>query len=598
MNPGGTTSVSVSTTLLSPIDSSNGRIDSIRFTSFPTNVTTITINGTSYTSGTFPVGGVKVVANSSGQPNVPISIDPVNGAVTAVISYKPIDNAGFESSTTWTVDLPFYLLSLSGNVYNDSNGLVDNTVNGPGISTPSSIQLHANLLDGSNNVVATTAVGVSGTYSFSGLYPASYNVQVSTTQGTVGNAAPATVLPTNWINTGENLGTSAGNDGSVNGKLPVTLVSSNVSNANLGIEKISNADTKSYSGLNPNDFNIASGNSNYPYKMSLANASGTSNGNVNGLSSAVLPGRVSGTDLEDGNYGGSTGSTGQRKFVLTTLPDSANDVMVYYNGTNYIALKPGPAGSDSSFTYWNSAQSRYEIPSFNPANLFVFMRKNGHTNFSFNYAWKDAANVLGNPASYSVSAYGALPVTWLSFKTSWNGNNAKLQWATTMEINNDHFEIERSFDNKLFEYIGQKKSSTNGNTNYYTFEDMGAKQAGQEVLYYRIKQIDNDGQYTYSTVQMLNTQNTDKNAEVNITVYPNPIVESTSMQISGINNGLVSYTISDIEGKIIRTDIISTATGPETIKVIDMAGFAKGIYLLNIQGNNINQTIRLVKIDK
>ena len=475
--------------------------------------------------------------------------------------------------------------------------MVNNIVNGSSITTPSSIQLHVNLLDGSNNVVATTAIS-SGAYIFSGLYSASYTVQVSTLQGTVSSAAPATSLPANWVNTGEHIGSGAGNDGNVNGKLPLTLVSSNVSNANLGIEKISSADTKNYSGLNPNDFNIASGNSNYPYKMSLANASGTTNGNVNGLSSAVLPGRVSGTDLEDGNYGGATGSIGQRKFVLTTLPDSANDVVIYYNGTNYIVLKPGPVVTDSSFTYWNSTQSRYEIPSFNPANLYVFMRKNGHTNFSFNYAWKDAANELGNPANYSVSAYGALPVTWLSFKTSWNGNNAKLQWSTSMEINNDYFEIERSFDNKSFEYMGQKKSSNNGNTSYYTFEDIGAKQAGQEVLYYRIKQIDKDGQYTYSIVQILNTQNTDKNAEVNITVYPNPIVESANIKISGINSGQVSYTISDIGGKIIRTDIIATATGPETIKVIDMAGFAKGIYLLNIKGNNINQTIRLVKIDK
>jgi len=60
-NPGGTTSATVSATLFSGTDP-DGTVTSLRITSFPPNATSITINGTTYTGGTFPSGGVTVPA--------------------------------------------------------------------------------------------------------------------------------------------------------------------------------------------------------------------------------------------------------------------------------------------------------------------------------------------------------------------------------------------------------------------------------------------------------------------------------------------------------------------------------------------------------
>ncbi len=58
VNPGGTTNATVAATSFSGTDPSGGTITSLRITAFPSNATSITINGTTYTSGTFPVGGV------------------------------------------------------------------------------------------------------------------------------------------------------------------------------------------------------------------------------------------------------------------------------------------------------------------------------------------------------------------------------------------------------------------------------------------------------------------------------------------------------------------------------------------------------------
>jgi hypothetical protein len=242
VNPGGTTNATVAATAFSGTDASGGIITSLRITAFPSNATTIIINGTSYTSATFPVGGVTVPTNASGQPTQTISVDPVDGNVTVSIPYRVTDNAGAESTTTGVVNLPFTTISLNGNVFNDVGGLVANAnVDGTGIGSPSGTQLYANLISG-GVVVGAVPVEANGTYSFPSVSPnTSYNIQLSTNQGTVGIAPPAIALPANWVNTGEDCCDNIGSDGTVNGAVTVTTGTSNVTNANFGIEQLPNS---------------------------------------------------------------------------------------------------------------------------------------------------------------------------------------------------------------------------------------------------------------------------------------------------------------------------------------------------------------------
>lgn len=300
INPGGTTSVAVPATAFSGTDPDSGTPTSIRITAFPTNATSITINGTTYTSGTFPVGGVTVPTNASGQPTQAISVDPVVGNVNVVIPYAAIDNAGKEDPTPGSVTLPFFTVNLSGNVFNDVGGLLaDGTVNGTGIGLPSGTQLYANLLDATGTtVIATVPVNNDGTYNFNGIAGnTNYVVQLSTNQGTVGNPAPATALPANWTNTGENLGAGAGNDGTVNGLLPVSVLAVDVANANFGIEQLP-----------------SSGTNTQPIQ---ANPPGTAN-------VTVPPTAFSATDPDAGTV---------TSIRITSFPTNATSITI--NGTNY-----------------------------------------------------------------------------------------------------------------------------------------------------------------------------------------------------------------------------------------------------------------------
>jgi len=101
--------------------------------------------------------------NTLGNPLVPITIDPIDGAVTPVITYVEIDNAGKASSSA-TVTLPLTDLAITGTVTDDNNGLTDNIVNGTVTNVSNS--LYVNLVNSSNKVVSSVAVASDGTYSF------------------------------------------------------------------------------------------------------------------------------------------------------------------------------------------------------------------------------------------------------------------------------------------------------------------------------------------------------------------------------------------------------------------------------------------------
>ena len=251
-NPGGTISIIVPGNAFAATDpSTGGSVASLRITGFPANATSLTVDTTTYypnqaaipatcptaTCAVFPAAGVPVTSNSAGNATQTIKVDPISGGVTVVIPYVAVDNAGLASTTPAKVNVPFAAFSISGNVLNDTNGLRDmpnGIVNGSGTNAGG---LFANLLDGNNRVVQTVAVPPSGVYSFAGVDQGTYTVQISINQGTVGSAAPATALPSGWINTGENIGTGAGSDGNANGLLSVTINTADVANANFGIEQ-------------------------------------------------------------------------------------------------------------------------------------------------------------------------------------------------------------------------------------------------------------------------------------------------------------------------------------------------------------------------
>jgi uncharacterized protein YbdZ (MbtH family) len=257
-------------------DYDGGTVNNIRITAFPTNANSITINGTVYTNGgtcppattctPWPGAGVTVPYTNGTGPSQAISVDPIEGNVDVIIPFVSVDNAGKEDATAGSVTIPFRTITLAGTVWNDTDGnlslngaetVINGTNAGGGILTGAT--LYANLVDPSGNVIATVPVATDGTYSFPNVPQSStgLTVQLSTNQGTVGLAKPATALPTGWGATGENKNGQAGTaDAIANSEIPVTTVTTNITLQNFGIQQLpESAFNLQAAGGNPGGFN-------------------------------------------------------------------------------------------------------------------------------------------------------------------------------------------------------------------------------------------------------------------------------------------------------------------------------------------------------
>jgi uncharacterized repeat protein (TIGR01451 family) len=126
---------------------------------------------------------------------------------------------------------------VSGNVFQDSNGLTDSTVNGTGTNAGSA-DLTAYLIDSTTGFIAKkTSVSGSGTYTFATVIVGTYTVVLANTSSlAIGAAAPTPSLPATWTSTGENIGAGAGSDGTPDGKsAPIVIAAADVANVNFAL---------------------------------------------------------------------------------------------------------------------------------------------------------------------------------------------------------------------------------------------------------------------------------------------------------------------------------------------------------------------------
>jgi len=256
VNPGSTTQVTVPastfTNSSASTDPSPGTVTAIVITALPTGATSIVINGTSYTSATFPAAGVTVPTDANGNPTQTITVDPSgNGVTTVTIPFKAEDDAGQLSSNTGSAVISFTNPSISGTVYNDANGLTDNTVNGTGTNAGSLNAVLVSSVLGTNTVIAVSPVSANGTYGFTGLFIGlPVFVEITTNSATIGAAPPAIALPSGWISTGEHVGSGTGSDGTPDGALALGIITLSLNNANLGIEQTPTAGSGSQNSTN------------------------------------------------------------------------------------------------------------------------------------------------------------------------------------------------------------------------------------------------------------------------------------------------------------------------------------------------------------
>lgn len=180
-----------------------------------------------------------------------------------------------------------------------------------------------------------------------------------------------------------------------------------------------------------------------------------------------------------------------------------------------------------------------------------------------------------------------LPITLLYFNGVLLNHEVVLKWATATEINNDFFTVEKSYDGVNFYSIGTVKGAGNSTALMnYTFIDGTEKTS--TVLYYRLKQTDFDGKFSYS--EMIAVKN--KADETNeFFVFSNSFENKVYITSSSLQNTTAKYTLTDLCGRVLQSDIV-TFNGTTSF---DMNNISSGLYLLTLESEKNSKTFKISK---
>ena len=496
----------------------------------------------SYTDAT--PGGVWSSSNNAiATVNASGSVTGVS-AGTVTISYTVTNGSGCSKSATTIVTFTNCTVSISGSTFDDANG--NGLIDGTDATTSLGQTIYAVLVSSTNTVLATSAVGGGGGFFF-GSAPAFTNgmtIIPCTSNPAIGSVAPAASWPSNWLGTKGQYGTNnlagAGVYGSPSA-IPVNTGISGITNLLLGFDRPPVSTSQNY-------------NIGYPTHNAVKQLIP-----ANGL------GLLAGSDPEDGGIG--VGNV----FTITSIA-GLNGNSLYYNGTLIIGYTT--------------------ITNFDPTLLTMKFTGAGSISASFQYGSTDAAGQVDPaPATYSIHWVGALPVKLMYFTAEKHDESkSMLTWATASEVDNDHFEIERSSDAQNWEKTGQVQGhGTTSIQQNYSYIDMKPI-AG--INYYRLKQVDVDGKFEYTNIAEVQFDNA-SGASITMAVYPNPVAQAAAINIamSNSSDNINNITITNTVGQV----ILDQAVSEMQTNILSGLNLPEGVYFITAHtSNNKTLTSRLV----
>jgi uncharacterized repeat protein (TIGR01451 family) len=189
----------------------------------------------------------------------------------------------------------------------------------------------------------------------------------------------------------------------------------------------------------------------------------------------------------------------------------------------------------------------------------------------------------GNSTAITYIKNATLPVVWGNFTAVKQGNSALLNWSTLQEINTSKFVVERSTDGLNFSAIGTVNAAGNSSAkSNYSFID-GAPLSGTD--YYRLQQVDKDGNFVYSVVRTLTFD-----ATASIIIAPNPAKDILNVTFSN-NTQLLKLYLVTAQGQTLQQ---YTMTGQ--YQQLNLPQVSSGVYYLKIIDTDGNVSTHKVVI--
>jgi hypothetical protein len=181
-----------------------------------------------------------------------------------------------------------------------------------------------------------------------------------------------------------------------------------------------------------------------------------------------------------------------------------------------------------------------------------------------------------------------LPIALLNFSAkAGNNKTINLVWKTASERNNRHFNLERSIDNQKFEVIGQLKGNgTSAAAHTYQFAD-DATNVSDDVVYYRLQQVDFDGTTTYSKVISIAIE-----SKATLKIYPSFAKRGDVLQLETVKNAIIE--ILNINGQVVQmvqksSNTFNAKAGYDILN-IQTADLVSGRYFVRFVGGGLIKT--------
>jgi hypothetical protein len=316
------------------------------------------------------------------------------------------------------------------------------------------------------------------------------------------------------------------------------------------------------------------------------------------------------------DYGTHAQSYLQRHFMITPATSAAANVCLYVTDGEVSNLSTASASDDHSapayYQTFSTSLTNANVTEYdggsgsgtpqtpgNHSTATVITNITASHNptvdgFTYSGVWQLCFNVGGFSGFYIHAANvnsDPLPVTLVSFTAEAVSNEyIRLNWITASEINNSGFDIERSVDGKSYESIGWIAGHGNSTvTNEYQYSDLTATPG--IVYYYRLKQIDMDGNFAYSNIA--SAELTGDKGFVLEGLYPNPANSQVSIGVISNIATIATVIMTDMLGRSVIQDEWSLSVGYNT-NVFDLTNMASGTYIVTITSGTVRTSKHLV----
>ncbi len=293
--------------------------------------------------------------------------------------------------------------------------------------------------------------------------------------------------------------------------------------------------------------------------------------------------------------------------VQVSVNQNGTGVVRNYNGQPYldrnytITVENKPSGNQIHvrlfFTNQDFSALQAADPLIKTPGDLVVVKQTASSNIApFNYM-PVAGEIIVHPIGWGVLTGGyyieivvtdfsnfyierglaALPLTWLGVQAQWlNTQHATVSWQIAEQQNVQSYTVQESKDGASFTDICAVMATT---ANNYSCT---VPATATVTHYYRVKERDADGKFTYSKTVVLAPS-----AKAALALYPNPVKDK--LYVTGLT-GYNSMQVSDANGQLLQQVMV---TGSNSF--IDISRLRAGVYLLTIKGDKDTQTMKFVK---